>query len=162
MNVFYLDECPIKSARALCDKHVVKMLLETFQILSTTLIEKGFQLPFLYKPTHKNHPCVKWTGLSRDNFDWVFTHGVVLCNEYTYRYSKRHKTQQGYEELIHHFTLNQIAPPLFSSLGLTEIFLCMPTQHQIKNNPIQSYRNYYSIEKRRFAKWTKRNPPEWF
>ena len=35
MNIFYLSECPVESAQAHCDKHVVKRILESAQMLCT-------------------------------------------------------------------------------------------------------------------------------
>lgn len=54
MNIFYLSRDPVLCAEMHCDKHVVKMILETAQLLSTAHWELGSTAP--YKPTHKNHP----------------------------------------------------------------------------------------------------------
>jgi hypothetical protein len=35
MNIFVLSRCPRAAARLHCDKHVVKMILETAQLLYT-------------------------------------------------------------------------------------------------------------------------------
>ena len=35
MNIFYLDRDPVIAAQMMCDKHVVKMILESAQMLST-------------------------------------------------------------------------------------------------------------------------------
>ena len=37
MNIFYLDKDLSKSAEYLCDKHIVKMIIEHIQLLSTAL-----------------------------------------------------------------------------------------------------------------------------
>lgn len=92
MNIFILDTNPIKAAKCLDDKRVVKMILETAQILCTVLNKCGVSnTP--YKPTHVNHPCTLWAGKTRMNFQWLLSHGQALCSEYTNRYSKRHKSQ---------------------------------------------------------------------
>lgn len=92
MNIFVLDKNPIISAQMLDDKRVVKMILETAQILCTVLNKYGVE-ETPYKPTHVNHPCTIWSGKTRINFQWLLSHGQALCNEYTNRYSKRHKSQ---------------------------------------------------------------------
>ena len=68
MNIFVVDIDPSKAAQSLCDKHVVKMVLETAQILST--ISGG-----PYRPTHANHPCVLWAGATKRNYLWLVEHG---------------------------------------------------------------------------------------
>ena len=35
MNIFYLDKCPVKAAKYQYNKHVVKMILESAQMLCT-------------------------------------------------------------------------------------------------------------------------------
>ena len=87
MNIFYCDESPYKSAQALCDKHIVKMPVETAQILSTVT---GVG----YKPTHRKHPCVLWAGASLGNFLWLVEHGFWLCCEYSHRYQRRHASHK--------------------------------------------------------------------
>lgn len=37
MNIFALDDCPIRSAQVMHDRHVVKMILESMQMISTAL-----------------------------------------------------------------------------------------------------------------------------
>lgn len=113
MNVFFLDECPIKAAQYQCDKHVVKMILETAQMLSTAhRVLDGKQLvspktgkplqqfdhPLwheeLYKCAHINHPSTKWIRASAGNYSWAYQHFRALCNEYTYRYGKVHESER--------------------------------------------------------------------
>jgi len=78
MNIFILSQDPHKAAQYMCDKHVVKLLLESAQILST--VSQG-----PYKPTHQNHPCTLWTAQGRDNYHWLVEHALELCREYTHR-----------------------------------------------------------------------------
>ena len=65
MNIFILDLNTERCARYHCDQNVVKMILESTQIVCTVLNQKGFATP--YKPTHTKHPCVLWAGESYDN-----------------------------------------------------------------------------------------------
>lgn len=86
MNIFMTSSCPQESAKFLDDKRVVKMVLESAQLLSTVLGGP-------YKPTHTNHPCTRWVSASRANARWILRHMISLCREYTYRYGKTHKCQ---------------------------------------------------------------------
>ena len=91
MNIFYLDSCPREAARMQCDKHVVKMILETAQLLSTAHHELDGESP-AYKPTHKNHPSAVWVRNSLQHYAWTVSHLYELGREYKRRYGKTHKT----------------------------------------------------------------------
>lgn len=113
MNIFVTNTCPVKSAQYLDNKRVVKMILESVQMLCTALAEydmldsyeystikskrvkKIYYLGLnrMYTPTHKNHPCNVWVRQSSSNWQWLFDHGMALCNEYTRRYGKIHKSE---------------------------------------------------------------------
>ena len=91
MNLFYLHRDPVEAARMQCDRHVVKMILETAQMLSTAHNElDGDQVA--YKSTHKNHPSTVWVRSSAAAYEWAFTHMMALHDEYRKRYGKTHKT----------------------------------------------------------------------
>ena len=79
MNLFVLDSDPGLAAQMACDQHVVKMPVETAQMLSTVCRLRG--IPLGYKPTHIHHPCTKWVGMSKENFLWALNHGLGLCRE---------------------------------------------------------------------------------
>ena len=100
MNIFATFGCPRKSAAYLDDKRVVKMVLESAQILSTVRYKWGYEP--IYKPTHINHPCVKWAAEGILNHYWLFEHFVALCEEYTKRYKKIHKCQQYMDTFLTH------------------------------------------------------------
>ena len=152
MNIFYLDNNPQKCAEYHCDKHVVKMILESAQLLCTTHWETGGEAP--YKKTHVNHPSSKWTRESISNYKWLCELGMELCKEYTYRYGKIHKTQQHLEWLSDNL-------PDIPELGFTEIPQAMPDECKMEN-AIDGYRKYYIIEKAYMCKWKNRLQPEWF
>lgn len=97
MNIFVTDKCPIESAKLLDSKRVVKMILESAQMLSTAIWEHG-GIGF-YRVTHKNHPCTIWTRKTRSNYNWLVQHFIALGDEYTKRYGKVHKSL-GYLEAI--------------------------------------------------------------
>ena len=86
MNIFILDENVERCASYHCDQHVVKMTLESVQLLCTALNKKGFVTP--YKSTHSKHPCVLWVEESQDNFQWLTALTYALNTEYRYRYDK--------------------------------------------------------------------------
>lgn len=149
MNLFILDEDPAISAEYHCDKHVVKMIIEAAQILSTVMNLKGLQGP--YKSTHIKHPCTLWTAESKANFAWVLRYHRYLGIEYSKRYYKTHKCSA----LTFEF-------PEFTKLELTPFVQCMPTKYKVLNEPVLAYRNYYLGDKSRFAKWKLGNEPYWW
>lgn len=145
MNVFVLDTNPVIAAQMQCDKHVVKMVLETAQMLST--IADG-----PYKPTHANHPCTKWARANRTNYNWLVMHGLALCEEYTYRYGKVHKCQAIIASLANKG--NQFP------IGVSEFAQAMPDEYK-HTDPVTAYRQYYH-SKSDFAVWSKRPAPYWW
>ena len=92
MNIFVTDPCPIKSAKFLDNKRVVKMVLESAQMLSSAVHFYGGTGP--YKATHVNHPCNVWVRTSRSNYLWLYAHFKALLAEYTLRYGRVHKCSQ--------------------------------------------------------------------
>lgn len=98
MNIFATDPCPYQSAANLDDKRVVKMCLETAQMLSTAALvlwryEDIFDAPLL-KPAYQKHPCTLWAGENTHHFYWLVQHGIALCELYTRVYGKIHKNAQ--------------------------------------------------------------------
>lgn len=163
MNIFVLDSNPILAARYHCDKHIVKMCLETAQILCSVrhrYNDGTDNIP--YKETHKNHPCVLWTGKTVANYNWLLLLGKHLCEEYQYRYGKIHKCQAVIEESSQ-FTIisNMCQNGLLACQNMTPFVLAMP-EYCKTTNPVESYRNYYRKEKAYMCKWTKRLTPFWF
>ena len=156
MNIFVLDNNVDLCAQYHVDKHCVKMILETTQLLNNALVANSKHYSPVYKPTHRNHPVSLWAQSSLDNFEWLNRLGLALCTEYTFRYSKIHKCQallQGFSDV----TLKQDIP----NNGLTDFALCMPDQYKV-SDPIESYRNYYRADKSHIAKWSKRDVPSWW
>jgi hypothetical protein len=98
MNIFITSNCPIESAKFLDDKRSNKMLLESAQLLCSAINEHGGKAP--YRTTHRNHPSSVWCRATRDNWDWLFQHYVALCDEYTRRSGKVHKSSLMQEELL--------------------------------------------------------------
>lgn len=167
MNIFYLSKNPMQAAEWMVDRHVVKMILESAQLLSTAhrvldgeLREKKYVLfdarePILYKASHTNHPCAKWCRESVENYTWLVEHLYSLMDEYTFRYGKRHAC---FGELSF---LLQSPPKNLEKFDWTEPPSCMPDEYKISDNVIVNYRNYYKLGKKHLHKWKNRNPPEW-
>lgn len=154
MNIFVLDADYRKAAKAMCDKHVPKMVLETAQLLSTANIVFGRPAP--YKLTHKNHPCAVWTREARENYQWLWLYGCALADEYTYRFGKVHKSEAVIE------SLRQSPVPAAEDFGGTPFAQCMPDQYR-GPDPVEAYRRFYKAEKAYFAKWERgRRAPDWW
>ena len=151
MNVFVLDYDPVVAASYLVDKHVVKMVLETAQLLSTAVNLAGVEAP--YKTTHANHPCSLWTRESRQNFNWLVRHGTAIAEEYTRRYGRVHKSESIVRML-------SVCSELFPDTSLTPFALAMPDEYKT-NDAVESYHAYYMRAKRHIASW-KTNRPPWF
>lgn len=152
MNLFILDECPIKAAAYNADRHVIKIILEAAQILSSVYRLQGYDAP--YKLTHKNHPVTIWSRTSRGNFDWTVSHGLALCAEYTQRYGKVHKSQASIE-----WARDHSAKLVFDQQDLTPFAQAMPDEYKNKC-AVTAYRNYYLGAKTHLFSW-KNGTPAW-
>lgn len=163
MNLFVTDECPVKSAQHHCNVHNVKMIVEVAQMLSTAhFVLDGVQVG--YKPTHKNHPCSIWIRETSENYNWAFNHLKALCDEYTYRTGKVHKTSELLDSLAKQ-------PSKIVSAARTQFVVAAPDKHKITGifNPIKGYQDYLNEKFAEWAcrdkpirvQWTKRNKPEW-
>ena len=164
-----------------CNAHVVKMILESAQMLSTAhrlldgymdrrpsttgkSISKYWSLPdvresTLYKAVHMQHPCTVWTMQSNNNYDWHWLHFDALCKEYTHRYGKVHKTDENLRLVL------QQKPSNIPVGILRHLPLAMGIAPECINysDPVGSYRKFYQTKQARFKMaWTKREIPEWF
>jgi len=155
MNIFVLDWDVKKCAEYHNDKHVVKMILETAQLLCGVhhIVNKN-NTDIPYKLSHKNHPCSIWARESLTNYLWLCELGLELCKEYTYRYGKRHKSLDVIEWCV-------VNKPNILDKDLTEPAKAMPEKYKV-NSVVESYRNYYLGDKAYFSKWKNRETPEWF
>ena len=150
MNIFVLDKNPHVAAMYACDKHVVKMILESAQMLCS--VQPEGTAP--YKRSFYNHPCTKWVRASSANYDWLIEHARALCTEYTRRYGKVHKS----EKVIDWCDANR---PELPDVGLTPFAQAMPEDYK-NEDAVEAYRTYYRNDKRRFATWKDVDPPTWF
>jgi hypothetical protein len=159
MNIFILDYDVKKCAQYHVDKHVVKMILETAQLLCgvhhmTPQVAPQVAPQVPYKLSHKNHPCAIWARESLTNYLYLCELGLELCYEYTYRYGKTHKSQDVIEWCI-------VNKPGIADIGFTEPAKAMPDEYKVES-VVQSYRNYYMGAKSGFAVWKNREKPFWF
>lgn len=154
MNIFWLDNDPVIAASYHCDKHVVKMILESAQMLSVAQRILGNADERLYKLTHKNHPCSIWVRTSVENYAWLYEHFAALSAEYTFRYGKVHASYLKLNKLL------STRPPGLISLGSTEPALAMPDHFKFAGNPVRSYREYYKHKAKTISmSWKNREVP---
>jgi len=175
MNIFMLDKNPKISAQYHADKHVVKMIVEYAQLLSTahrvldgkpkkvsyvtktgknrnkTIYELNNEyLTNVYNAAHVNHPSAIWVRESHKNYVWLHEMAVELCKEYTIRYGKIHKTQNVLSSL-------SFLPKNIPLKNKTNIPLAMPNECK-KDCPVESYREYYRTEKKSILFWKTKIP----
>lgn len=149
MNIFYLDPDPIVAAQQQCNAHVIKMTLETTQILCSVLWQYGHEAP--YRPTHIMHPCVVWAGQSAAHFEWLHRHGYAQAMEYHYRYKRYHKC---------HFVLLGLRQPIMPYYRFVPPPQAMPDYCRHPDT-VEAYRRCYINEKQHILEWTRRDPPYW-
>ena len=154
MNIFVLEENPKTAAWMSCDRHSVKMVLETAQMLCTVLHSVGCSVP--YRPTHGSHPCTKWVASSQEAFLWTISHGLALSETYTARYGKIHACQKIIDEAGKYYSK-------LPSIPIAPFVQCMPEHYRVPGNPVLAYRKFYVGDKAKFAKWSKPAvTPDWF
>lgn len=175
MNIFYLHKDPTLCAEQHVNKHVVKMVLEYAQLLSTAhrLLDgvetlsvtasgrrvKRWQLPderngVLYHATHLQHPSALWTRASAANYQWLYDLFVAVLAEYSFRYGKVHATARLIQPL-------QATPKHIAQHVFTEPTPAMPDNYRIAGDVVQSYRNYYLGSKSHLFAWKNRPTPDW-
>tara|TARA_R110000824_G_scaffold303422_2_gene491130 strand:+ start:2870 stop:3382 length:513 start_codon:yes stop_codon:yes gene_type:complete len=160
MNIFYVNEDPTHAAVCLPDKLVVKMPLESAQMLSTAHRvldgDKRADNLGLYKTAMKNHPCTIWVRETSDNYTWLYKHFYALCIEYETRYGRQHLSFTKLHEKLSKLPLN------ISIDHKTVMPQAMPDQYKCQDT-IKAYRDYVVNEKH-YAQWNKipeRQPTWW-
>lgn len=153
MNIFVLDSNPRLAAQYHCDSHVVKMVLESAQLLSTVHHKCGTWCPPMYKPTHQQHPCSLWLMESQANYIWCWQLLDALCVEYTFRYGRLHATSQLVDILAN-------MPVSLPDVGLTQFALAMPDVYR-GSDAVTAYRGYYRGAKSHILKYRGRLAPPW-
>ena len=172
MNIFVLDEQPEIAAQMMCDKHVVKMIVESCQLLSTAhhvldgdviMVDSGKKKYSTCVCTKKNickatmiqHPCSIWVRQSKSNYMWLWKHAFALSHQYSARYNKIHAMHDMIMDGLYSYPTNIVKGKL------TPFVQAMPDEYK-HENAVVAYRQYYIGEKIRFAKWKLGNEPKWF
>ena len=182
MNIFYLDKDPVKAAEMSCDKHVIKMILESAQMLCSAKrrldgieyyaktkngrkikryrLENPNEEAVIYKAGWLNHPSTQWVMKSAYNYRWLYNHMMALNEEYKKRYNKNvdHVSIQKLKDLLKE-------PPKNANLNAigTDATPAMPDECIVPGDSVASYRKYYIMKKNRFATW--KQPavvPQWY
>ena len=177
MNIFYVNSDPEVAARSMVDRHVVKMILETAQLLSTAhrVIDgeeyvgqsqsgrkaKRWRLSgnvdaIMYAATHINHPSAVWVRENSANYAWLYDHLLALGREYTHRYGRTHLTIDKLKDILEDAPEN-----IEQSNVMTKMPSCMDKQYIVSLDPITNYRNYYNYGKTDLLRWSNRPPPQW-
>jgi hypothetical protein len=177
MNIFYVNSDPEVAARSMVDRHVVKMIIETAQLLSTAhrVIDgeeyvgqtqtgrkaKRWRLSgnadaIMYAATHINHPSAVWVRENSANYNWLYDHLLALGREYTHRYGRTHLTIDKLKDILKDAPEN-----IEQSRVMTKMPSCMDKQYIVSLDPIINYRNYYNYGKTDLLRWSNRPPPQW-
>jgi hypothetical protein len=169
MNIFYLSHNPSRCARWHCDKHVVKMILETCQLLYTAhwVLDvtpdlsgaprrKGSEERGYRSIRGKNHPCAIWARESREHYFWLCNLGLSLCSEYQHRFGAG-KQHASYEHLV---WLTENAPRALVATGWRAPAQAMPPEYK-KTSSIVAYRAYYRGGKAHLLNYSGRHKPHW-
>jgi hypothetical protein len=144
MNIFYLHSNPKVAASYFYDKHKVKMILESAQMLCTAHIALGNEdVP--YKKSHLNHPSSVWVRTNNENYQWLYDHMLALGKEYTKRYNKTHLTITKCKDIL------AVAPSSIPAGSFNEPPQCMPDEYKVENDSVSAYWNYYEQEKYKIA-----------
>lgn len=160
MNIFALDSCPQKAAKAHCDRHVTKMPLETAQLLCNAFWAIGKEAP--YKKTHSKHPCSIFVSESCLNFEWTLQLGFSLCDEYTARYGKSHASLQVLQwcnNYAHELHFEKFEMTDFA-IAISDDCECRKIKDFNSLSSIDKYKAYYQLDKKHLHQW-KMNKPDW-
>ena len=147
MNIFYLDKCPNKAAKVQYNKHVVKMILESAQMLCAAHQVLGDPADVPYKLAHKNHPSTIWVRENSLHYDWLYEHMMALGSEYKRRYGRTHMSIDKCGHLYE-------APADIPHEPFEQPPQAMPDEYK-DDCSLQAYWNYYIGAKRIIANWKK-------
>jgi len=164
MNIFLTDPDPAACAQALDDVRVSKMLVETAQLLSTSLRLAGVEDAGIYKSTHVAHPCSKWAAASRGNFCWLVEHGLELAREYEFRTEhRRHHKSEGVVETCAALRANIATGPCEFNFNSSE-FVVTPDVDVFlayRLTMINKWRYKDPLTLKNRLKWSFRGAPAW-
>ncbi len=166
MNIFVLDEDPVKAAQALDCVRLPKMCVESAQMMASALRRHGVtdeQMPLTksgtpYKGGYHHHPCTRWAGDSRANFVWLALHAIEQCKEYTRRFGKEHAC---YGPINHMARMWMSAK--FEENYTTPFAQAMPDEYK-DDDPVVAYRAYYhsKVDSPGGVHYRHTSPPDWW
>ena len=158
MNIFYLDKDVELCARYHNDRHVVKMILESCQLLCTAhhLLDKNPD-PNLYKKTHQNHPSAVWVRESVYNYLWLWELTLALNEEFKRRYNKK----RDHLSIVKLRNILCFSPDRISHKPFTDPPQCMPPEYK-GDDTVEAYRKYYIFDKQHLATWSNTETPYWY
>jgi hypothetical protein len=163
MNIFVTDNCPTISAQALDNKRVVKMVLETAQLLSTAVFINSTITNNIYKPTHIKHPCTIWAAATIGNWDWLLRHFIALSEEYSFRYNKQHASEKILPYLLEYRTnIKSGSMTPFANCTRSE---AMQIDFKHMHDTCEAYKKYLLAKwyhDKSPPKWINREPPLWY
>ena len=181
MNIFVLDNDPVKAAQAMDCVRVPKMVTESAQMMASALRRHDAtdeQMPLTqkgtpYKGAYKHHPCTIWAGDSRANFYWLADHALALCEEYTTRFGKTHACEQPIKQM--NDMSYRIRPT--NVRVLTPFALAMPDEYRPRgssddilymeaegDDAVKAYRAYYhsKADSKGGVHYRHTSPPDWW
>ena len=191
MNIFVLHLQQKLAAQYHCDKHVVKMLLETVQLLYTahwvkaypeliqcrspialSRVQKQLTEPETFQSApspksdpnaHGYRPCHVNHPCAKWARDTIGNYKwlTLLGCELAAEYRFRYGKKHSCEE--HILWLYSNLPQNMRCKHRTPFALAMDPQYKVSDDPVECYRNYYNTSKkeRGLLKYTKREPPDW-
>ena len=175
MNIFFLSLDTKEAARWHHDQHVIKMVIESAQLLSTawhvlnpeyvkrepngaTFLLGGKRI---FGPSHVNHPMAIWVRESTANYQYCWNLGLDLADEYYHRWGQFHSEPRRHNTQTILETLGDIPPAIPEAVGITKPPLCMPDEYK-QDDPFKAYREYYDLVKLvNKPTYTNRETPPW-
>ena len=157
MNIFATSADYVDCARVLDDRRVIKMTLETAQMLCTVMRQRGFERDFMYRPTHANHPCTAWIAREHRNFSWAVEHFFALAREYTFRFDKVHKSEADLGPMFNEVYVKSLPPLSFADCSGQSGGLDVFTAYRACLNDKWTKERAEGYPTR----WTRRGWPEW-
>ena len=170
MNIFVLDNDPVKAAQYMDCVRVPKMCVESAQMMASALLSHDAMpdsMPLTKSGTHyrgayKHHPSTRWAGECVENFRWLARHALQQCISYTETFGKVHACEQPIREMSSHYAIANMP----SNGDLTDIPLAMneeTTRHVPLAQAVQEYRDYYYRKTNVMAiEWPDNQIPTWW
>lgn len=171
MNIFVLDKNPYIAARDLCDKHIIKMIVESAQMLANCftlerLAADDCPRNFNGNPRshgYRNHPCTRWAMESSANMDWLIKNAIGMCEEKVKRYGGGHFSESFIRwcDLNRNDSIVPLGKLTDFAIAISPTSLCREVEGFDDLSAVEKYRLYYIYDKAKFATW-RTSPPAWY